>query len=566
MSETPPPSTKPFTRHQKQMMMQELMGTAPPPPPPPKTEDTGSVASGDSSDSNDPDYDPEDDSEDTSTDEDVTSLEEEDGEDDMDGGGMEIGNAFMPLMSLFGGQVPMSSSIMLMLPSAFPPMLPPPPPPPRDVDPVENESDKEKAEAHVPRKRQRVEDAEFVKFFNSEEKQYWKNLPVEQRHELVEINKTLKQRDTSSSMPLRFKLMRADIDPQSKALILAKLDQFQMMHEGSGEFFKLRNWLNAVSRVPFGKYQPLPLQPNDPQDKIVGFLKSVQNALDSKVFGHLETKNQILRILAQWISNPGSKGHCIGIVGSPGTGKTSLVKEGICKALGLPFGFVALGGAADGSFLEGHSFTYEGSTYGKIAEILMKTQCMNPVLFFDELDKVSGTRRGEEVIGILTHLTDSSQNERFQDRYFSGLDMNLSKALIIFSYNDEDLINPILKDRMITIRVKGYTTKDKICIARDYLIPEIMEQYKVAHTDVSFPNEVIEYIITRVNPEDGVRNLKRGLEAIISHINMHRYLPSDKEINISFPVTISEEHVRCFLRPEDGSSKMSSDVLRMMYI
>ena len=99
--------------------------------------------------------------------------------------------------------------------------------------------------------------------------------------------------------------------------------------------------------------------------------------------------------------------------------KTTLIREGISKILNRPFTFIALGGATDSSFLEGHSYTYEGSNWGKIVDILIQSKCMNPVIYFDELDKVSMTPKGEEIIGILTHLTDTTQNVQFHDKYFS---------------------------------------------------------------------------------------------------------------------------------------------------
>jgi ATP-dependent Lon protease len=386
-------------------------------------------------------------------------------------------------------------------------------------------------------------------------------------------------------MPLRFKLLQADLDASSKSLILSKLDQFQKMPEHSGEYFKLRNWLQSISRIPIGVYKPLPIKKTTEGNykDAVNFLKDVKKTLDSKVYGHEDSKNQLMRILAQWLSNPESKGNCIGIQGPMGCGKTSLVKEGLCKALGLPFGFISLGGATDSSFLDGHSFTYEGSTYGKIVEILMKTQCMNPIIFFDELDKVSHTYRGEEIIGILTHLTDSSQNEKFNDRYFGEIDLNLSKALFVFSYNDESKINPILKDRMITIRVPGYGTTDKLCIARDYLIPELLKEYKKTKEDIIFTDEIIESIIRKVPREEGVRNLKRGIESIISWLNMHTYIPinssnvdavipavskniqlsdiksetNKNEILYTFPVTVTEEHIETYIKEDIHDIKNS---------
>jgi ATP-dependent Lon protease len=521
----------------------------------------------------DPDYEPSEeeeseDEEDDTSDEDIIEYdEEEDEEEDSDEEEDEDDNDDTEkenhdLENEEGGisaePSPQPQQLVHMQPMVL--FLQPPPPPPSRRTRSQNPSPEP-----PQRKRTRDDEYQFTQYLTKEEKAYWKTLEGEEKTKLVQMEKILKESDKSGLVPMRFKILASDMDTSSKNMVLAKLDQFQCMHEGSGEYYKLRNWLNAVSRLPLGRHFPLPVTPADPALKIARYLQDVRMNLDNTVYGHGETKDQIMRILAQWVSNPSSKGNCIGIQGPAGVGKTTLVKEGVCKALKLPFGFIALGGAGDGAFLEGHSFTYEGSMYGKIAEILMKTQCMNPVFFFDELDKVSGTRRGEEVIGILTHLTDSSQNERFQDRYFGELELNLSKALIVFSYNDESLINPILKDRMITIRVNGYNTSEKLRIASDYLLPEILEQYKLTKKDIQFPKGVIEYIIQRVAEEDGVRNLKRGLEAIVSWINMHRYLPPEGE-TIAFPYMVTEELVRKYLRPADGPSAMKDEIARMMYI
>ena len=111
-----------------------------------------------------------------------------------------------------------------------------------------------------------------------------------------------------------------------------------------------------------------------------------------------------------------------------GNGKTTLVKEGIAKAINRPFAFIALGGASDSAFFDGHSYTYEGSHWGRIVDILIESKCMNPIIYFDELDKISESAKGDEIVHLLTHLTDPSQNALFQDNYFPGIHLNLSKA------------------------------------------------------------------------------------------------------------------------------------------
>eukprot|EP00976_Prorocentrum_cordatum_P063288 1177036-Prorocentrum_minimum.AAC.8 len=132
----------------------------------------------------------------------------------------------------------------------------------------------------------------------------------------------------------------------------------------------------------------MPVSQNSNPQEIKEFLVNTKHILNTEVYGHCDAKDQIIRIVAQWISNPNSKGNVIGIHGNPGVGKTTLIKNGVCKALGLPFAFIPLGGANDSSYLDGHSYTYEGSCCGKIVEVLMKNKYMNPVLYFDELDKV----------------------------------------------------------------------------------------------------------------------------------------------------------------------------------
>lgn len=426
-------------------------------------------------------------------------------------------------------------------------------------------SEPEVIEEERPLKRACIEEDRIIRSYTRDEHQFFKSQSFERQATLISYEQSLRKtvHTTNSSVPMRFKILEANIDSATKSLILAKLEQFQRMHEGSGEYFKLKNWLNAVNRLPLGKYNMLPVQPTDPVSKIAEFLQNMRKSLDATVYGHQEAKDQILRIFAQWIANPGSRGHCIGIQGAMGVGKTMLIKEGVCKALNMPFGFISLGGATDGSFLEGHGFTYEGSTYGKIAEVLMKTQVMNPILFFDELDKVSQTRRGEEIAGILTHLTDSTQNERFNDRYFGEIDMDLSKALMVFTYNNEELINPILKDRMITIHVKGYTTKEKLCIAKDYLIPSILKQYNLNTDDIIYNDKTLEFIISRIAHEEGVRSLKRAIESIASWLNMQRFVPEKEGELIQFPVYVTEEHVKKYIQRSDTTS---SSIMHSMYM
>ena len=364
--------------------------------------------------------------------------------------------------------------------------------------------------------------------------------------------------------PYRLALLEAQIPPKYKAIALQKLNTLKTMEPGDPEYYKLKYWVDAFMKIPFSKYQGLSICMKDGIDKCHEYMLNAKTSLDDCVYGLNDAKLQIMQMVGQWISNPNSMGTAIAIKGPMGTGKTTLVKEGISKILGREFAFIALGGNSDASFLEGHSYTYEGSSWGKIVQIILESKCMNPVIYFDELDKVSDTPKGEEIIGILTHLTDTSQNSEYHDKYFSDISFDLSKCLFIFSYNDESKVNPILRDRMYRIQTKGYETKEKLIIARKHLLPKIREQVNFKDDEVILPDETIQYIISSeglTQKEDGVRNLKRCLEIIYTKINLFRLIKDDDnifkddiKIDIQFPFTVQKEHVDIFIKSNDNSN------------
>jgi ATP-dependent Lon protease len=373
--------------------------------------------------------------------------------------------------------------------------------------------------------------------------------------ELREINKI-----TRVEKPYRLTLLESEIPVIFKAAAMKKISSLRYMEPGSGEFYKIKNWVDTFMRIPFSEYQTLPININDGVDKCHEFMENAQKTLNDAVYGLNDAKMQIMQMLGQLITNPQAIGSAIAIHGPPGTGKTSLVKEGISKILNRPFAFIALGGATDSSFLEGHGYTYEGSTWGKIVQILIDSKCMNPVIYFDELDKISDTPKGEEIAGILTHLTDTSQNSQFHDKYFAEIDFDLSKCLFIFSYNDESKVNPILKDRMYRIQTKGYNQKQKSVISNDYLLPRIREQVKFGPEDIIIPDQTLHYIIdNHCNKEDGVRNLKRCLEIIYTKLNLYRLMrpdsnlfEEDMSLKVEFPFTVTNEIVDKMIKKTEG--------------
>lgn len=387
------------------------------------------------------------------------------------------------------------------------------------------------------------------KYYDNEERKHYDDLSEEDRIVIAAIETKMKQMN-EEDVPLRFKVLTLNMDEKIKAIAIKQLGYLCDLDSSSSEYYKLKNWVDNLCKIPIGKYVQLPVSKASTVSEIRTFLHGVKKKLDETVYGHLEAKHAIQCLLAQWISNPASKGLVIGIQGAMGCGKTSLIKNGVCEALGLPFAFVSLGGASDSSYLDGHSYTYEGSTWGKVVSILMQSGCMNPVIYFDELDKVSSTYKGEEIINNLIHLTDSSQNDKYQDKYFVGVDFDLSRCLLIFSYNDESAISPILRDRMVRIKTDGYTIDDKIEIANRYLVKELSTQFKFPQGDVTFPNGVVRYMINnKVTEEKGVRNLKRAIEAVMSNINLNTLMSPE---DVMFPVIVGESMVDKYVLHKDG--------------
>jgi len=383
---------------------------------------------------------------------------------------------------------------------------------------------------------------------------------------------------TESDLPYdrRINLMTASSEVKTKAM--EKLKSIKSSIQGDS---KSQHWLDGLLKIPFNVYKENHIisfkekfiktldnnklfSDNDVDNYINSiresddskvqewdnykiekkeYLVNVRKVLDSVVFGHKEAKIQLERLFAQWI-NGETKGAVLGLKGPPGTGKTSLAKNGLSKCLvdkngePRPFVFLPIGGSVNGSTLVGHNFTYVGSTWGRIADVLMTTKCMNPIIFIDELDKVSHTEHGREIISILTHLTDATQNDEFEDKFFSGIKLDLSKALIVFSFNDINLIDPILKDRITIIETNPLSLSEKLTIINDYMLPEICKDVGFNRDEIIISNELITKLIETYTNEAGVRKIKEKIVEIVRDINLNRF---HKE-NITLPYTVTEEY------------------------
>lgn len=337
---------------------------------------------------------------------------------------------------------------------------------------------------------------------------------------------------TNNNIPHLFRILNMDMNIDTKKNIISKLIN------QNNENGKIKKLADDIMKIPFGEYKGLNLiDLNNKPKKINDFLNKLNKTMNDSVYGHENAKKQIINIMAQMIRNPSCKGNVFGLWGAPGTGKTSLIKDGIAKVMERPFVFISLGGAQDSSFLEGHSFTYEGSIYGRIAQALIESKCMNPIIYFDELDKISTSDKGQEIVNLLIHLIDPSQNTLFRDKYFYDIDLDLSKVTFIFSFNDPFNINYILRDRITMIEIKFLSNEMKLHITKEYLLKEICKDIGI---NITISDDIILDIINNYTNEGGVRKLKEKLYKIIREINYLNLTKSrilDKHITFPFIIT-----------------------------
>lgn len=354
----------------------------------------------------------------------------------------------------------------------------------------------------------------------------------------------------SDHKPLVFLIhtLLIEVSSETRLYLLLKLKDFWFLssnHEvaqSSSEYPKQLSWFSNVFKIPFGMYRKD--RKCSEFSKIAEILEDAKDSLDNKVLGHENAKGAVLDYLTEFLfrqvqeeneQNLGQERNydniaddktmatglnlrkkeqsqtplILGIHGPPGTGKTSLIRYGVAEILKRPMFTVSLGGMTDAHTLRGFHYTYEGARPGKIVEILSRSQCMNPVIFFDELDKVSETSQGAEIINTLIHITDASQNCSFQDEYIGEINIDISHVTFIFAYNDRSKVSSILLNRITETEVFPFTKEEKTIIVQEFLCKELKTPYL---SPLSFQDEkTIHFLIDRTTDEPGVRRLRDNL-------------------------------------------------------
>ena len=390
--------------------------------------------------------------------------------------------------------------------------------------------------------------------FLSQRLPYYLLVKIKKSHNNIKLELDKIKSLTSDDIDYKKQLVTNKNIPLSiKTLTLEKIEE---MKSYNNEYYKQLTFVKHVLNYPWPSIQDDAFfqNINSNPEKSSQYLLEIEDKLKKLSYGHEEAKKGLLQTIGKWISNPSSQGTSFGLVGPPGVGKTLLAKS-VSKALGIPFAEITLGGQNDGELLHGHGYTYSGSQPGLIIKKMVEMGKSRCILYFDELDKACSKHGSiNEITSILIHLTDPNMNKTFQDRFFQGVDFPLDKVIMIFSYNDSNLVDPILLDRLKQVEVSAYTTNDKVKIVKEFIISEIAESVGLKNESwVNISDEIIEWIIENYTNEAGVRSIKRKIEQIFLTINLDRLKVgnSNKKIKID-----KETIIKILDKPKNENCKI----------
>lgn len=322
-----------------------------------------------------------------------------------------------------------------------------------------------------------------------------------------------------SSKPTRFRVLDSRLPGDVKADVLRKLDAAVRPGPAGGMVScvdaKYQQWVDHALQLPLGRFRPLPVDPTDPA-AVAGLLDEMRRCLDQHVMGQARAKEALVEVVAACVSNPEyAGGSVLGLCGEPGVGKTSLIRKGLALALDRPCIYVSLAGAGDAGHVGGFSFTFEGSRPGALAQGAIRAGCLNPVFLLDEADKC--THKG--IADLLCSATDSS-NQGFVDKYFQDIELDLSKAMFVFCYNDADAIDPVLRDRITEIRMDTFSPAEQVTIAERFIAPSLKSQLLI--DSVELDSATMTHLVREYTPNrtGGVRPVLKPLQRLLMRLNI----------------------------------------------
>lgn len=339
--------------------------------------------------------------------------------------------------------------------------------------------------------------------FRPEERELVRRMKRKERQGILSLLAAhAKKHSSVVHQPLRMRVLQSQLPQELRVQLFEEL--------GRGVSDKYEQWIRAALRLPLETVRS-PVFLGSPRE----VLERTRALLDARMHGHEAVKLEVLKMVCQTkAGGVGTSRYALGLEGPPGTGKTYFARHALADALDRPVVTIPLGGAMDVNFLLGNLYTYEGSKEGRLATALVEARCCNPILFFDEVDKISTTDRGAELASVLIHLVDPSCNAALRDRYFHGIDIDYSRCTFVFSYNDPARVHPVLLDRITRVRMDPPTRAQRMAIVKDHLVSRTLA--RIGSDRLSLSDDAVTVIVDASDQGGGLRASERAVEQVLT--------------------------------------------------
>lgn len=338
---------------------------------------------------------------------------------------------------------------------------------------------------------------------------------------LLEMTSSLLTGKAKQEADIKHRILQLPTTEENKVVVLKHLANMQRVDINSVEYYKNQLFVDRCLAFPWHTYYNINTVMT--HSDIKTFIHHLQTQLDTHIFGMHTVKNELINMVCKMITNPTSNRNNIALYGAAGVGKSKFIQV-LANVLRIPLKVVSLGGVKDSAFFLGHAYVYVESGPGKIMQSIMDAGVSNPIVYFDELDKVSQTDTGKDVHSFLCYLTDPCQNTAFTDHYFYGMHFDLSKVMYVFTFNDISKIDSILLDRLNLIHIKTPNDNEICTILERHCIPEIVKNIGMKSHVRLLPSQLKTIVGTFKHTFDpatssGIREYYRIVEKILLQVN-----------------------------------------------